>query len=76
MTNSIEHRVWTLEMQSAARDERDKRIEKNLSDLSTDIGEIKEYATKWRGGFATILLLGSLLGGLAMGWDHIVHFFK
>ena len=69
----LSDRVLVLEVQAA---ERDERIEQSLKRLTDDVAQIKEYATRWRGGFSTILILGTILGGVAAGWDHIVHFFK
>jgi hypothetical protein len=82
MPEDIHRELGNLKTQVAVMDERGKRIETALESLqvttdtlSKEISSIKEYANRWKGGFSTILIAGSVIGAVLAGWDHILKIF-
>ena len=83
MPEDIHRELNNLKTQVAVMDERGKRIEAAIvtlqeatDNLKQEIGSIKEYANRWKGGFSTILIAGSVIGAVLAGWDHILNVLK
>lgn len=82
MPEELHRELNNLKTQVAVMDERGKRIEaaiealqETTDSLTREIGSIKEYANRWKGGFTTILVAGSIIGAILAGWDHILKIF-
>ena len=69
----------SVEAKIARIDERGQRFETEIRDdikeLKEDLKAIKDYATRWRGGFTTLVFLGSFIAAVVAGWDHVIKIF-
>ena len=80
--SSINDELSTLKTKVAVMDERGERIEAAIAALQVttnklqeEVSSIKDYASRWKGGFSTILIGGSIIGAVLAGWDHILKIF-
>lgn len=50
-------------------------LRKDIKDLNEAIGLIKNYASKWQGGFYVLLTLGSIASSMIIFWDKLKSLF-
>lgn len=68
--------VATLTERIARQHEDNERLGTQISDLRSDIEEMKAMVNRWKGGFLVVLALGTLVGFIITQWHNIVGIIK